>query len=134
MTRYLLDTDTCIFFFRKKYDIRDKIAAAGQGGCFVSEITLAELFVGMYKSGQLEKRQQELVNLLSLMSVVPIREALPTYGRERARLEKLGTPVADFDLLIAVSAVYHDMVLVTNNTKHHTRVADLRLESWVQPV
>ena len=131
MIRYLLDTDICIFFFRKKFDLRDKIETAGQGACFISEITLAELFAGMYKSGQLEKRQQELVTLLGLVTVVPIRDALPTYGKERARLEKLGTPIADFDLLIATTALHHGMTLVTNNTKHHARVADLQLENWV---
>jgi tRNA(fMet)-specific endonuclease VapC len=130
MTKYLLDTDTCIFVFRNKFGIKEKIAAAGQGACFISEITLAELFVGMYKSGQLEKRQQELVILLSVVTVVPIYETLPTYGKERARLEKLGTPIADFDLLIATTAVYHNMVLVTGNTRHHQRVDGLSLQNW----
>ena len=121
----------CIFYFRRKHDIEAKIEAAGQGNIYVSEITLAELFVGMYKSEHLAKRQQELRTLLEMARVVPIRDSLPLYGQERARLEKLGTPIADFDLLIATTALHHGMTLVTNNTKHHARVADLQLASWV---
>ncbi len=130
MTRYLLDTDICIFYFRRKHDAEAKIEAAGQGNIHISEITLAELFVGMYKSEHLAKRQQELRTLLEIAGVVPIRDSLPLYGQERARLEELGTPIADFDLLIATTALHHGMTLVTNNTKHHARVADLQLANW----
>jgi len=65
--------------------------------------------------------------------VLPIGDVIELYGKVRARLQKPGTPIADFDLLIATTAVHHGMVLVTNNTKHHTRVTDLQLDDRVQP-
>ena len=41
-------------------------------------------------------------------------------------------PVDDFDLLIGVTSVYHDLVMVTNNTQHFTRIAGIKLEDWTQ--
>ena len=47
-------------------------------------------------------------------------------------MRKLGLLIADFDLLIGATAVYHELVLVTNNTKHFERMQSLRLENWMQ--
>jgi len=44
------------------------------------------------------------------------------YAKEKARLQKAGTPVDDFDLLISVTAVMHKLIMVTNNTNHFKRI------------
>jgi tRNA(fMet)-specific endonuclease VapC len=134
MTNYLLDTDICIFILREKYNLLEKIEVVGVERCYVSEITLAELHFGAHYSTNYEQHRHDVHRITSFASVIPISDVIELYGRERARLQKLGTPIADFDLLIATTAVQHNMVLVTNNTKHHARVTDLRLENWVQPV
>ena len=36
----------------------------------------------------------------------------------KAGLEKAGTPLDDFDLILAACALANDLVLVTNNVKH----------------
>lgn len=48
----------------------------------------------------------------------------------RADLEKKGTPIGPYDLLIAGIAVAHQGILVTNNTKEFNRVPELKLENW----
>jgi tRNA(fMet)-specific endonuclease VapC len=48
----------------------------------------------------------------------------------RAELEKRGTPIGPFDLLIAGIAQSMDMTLVTNNIKEFNRVKKLKLENW----
>ncbi len=50
----------------------------------------------------------------------------------RAQLEKKGTPIGPYDLLIAGLARSRDMTLVTNNTKEFERIAGLHLENWVE--
>ena len=35
------------------------------------------------------------------------------FGRERARLRRMGTPVSDLDLLIAATAIYYGSILLT---------------------
>jgi len=54
------------------------------------------------------------------------------YGRIRSELERQGRPLADADLMIASTAVHHDMTLITGNTRHFARVPGLRLENWLE--
>ena len=47
MKKYLLDTNICIHWLRNKFDIDKKINEVGFENCCISEITVAELKVGM---------------------------------------------------------------------------------------
>lgn len=58
--------------------------------------------------------------------------SLPLYAEEKARLQKAGKIISEFDLLIATTAVHHGMTLVTNNTKHMERVEGIQLENWTK--
>ena len=49
-TRYLLDTNVLIAMFRGNRDVRGNILKAGFENCFVSEISIAELFYGAAKA------------------------------------------------------------------------------------
>jgi tRNA(fMet)-specific endonuclease VapC len=44
----------------------------------------------------------------------------------------MGKNIPDFDLLIGATAVQRDMILVTNNTKHMSRIKGIKLENWVE--
>jgi tRNA(fMet)-specific endonuclease VapC len=52
---------------------------------------------------------------------------LLTSREHRAQLRAQGTTIADLDLLIASTALYHDLVLVTRNLRHFRRVPGLRI-------
>ncbi len=54
-------------------------------------------------------------------------------GRGRAGMFGKGIRIEDMDLLIAATAIYNDMTLVTNNTKHFEHILDLKLENWKRP-
>jgi predicted nucleic acid-binding protein len=55
-----------------------------------------------------------------------LQAALLWAGRHR-----IGMSIADADLLIAVNALRHDAVLVTNNARHFKDLG-LRLENWLE--
>jgi tRNA(fMet)-specific endonuclease VapC len=57
-------------------------------------------------------------------------DTLKKFGQLKAQLRKAGTPVADFDLLIASVAIAKNLILVTNNTRHYQRISGLNLENW----
>ena len=67
----------------------------------------------------------------ALFDVVPIYNSLELFGQEKARLKKSGKIIPDFDLLIGVAAVQHEMIMVTNNQKHLSRFEGLEIENWV---
>ena len=59
--------------------------------------------------------------------------AAEQYGKERARLAALGTPIGPNDLMIASIALAHRLTLVTHNTSEFSRVVGLVLEDWQTP-
>lgn len=50
-----------------------------------------------------------------------------------AELQRRGQLISDADILIAATALTHDLTLVTENTDHFKRITGLRLESWRSP-
>lgn len=130
MTKYLLDTNICIFFFKGRYEIDKKIESAGLENCFISEITLAELKFGSENSGNPAKHRKIVNEFQRNFQILPIFNCLDIYAKEKTRLRKQGTPIDEFDLLIGATAIENDLVLVTNNTKHFVRLDSIKLEDW----
>lgn len=132
MKRYLLDTCICVFLFREKYGIAEKLDAIGSSECFVSEVTIAELTYGAYKSNRVKENLELLERFVQKVNVVPFAESIDFFAQEKNRLRALGTPVDDFDLLIAASAYANDLILVTDNLKHFQNIKGLIVENWVE--
>jgi tRNA(fMet)-specific endonuclease VapC len=113
-----------------KFDLETKFDKVLTENCFISEMTLAELKFGVEKSERPEKNRKVLDNFLSGVQILPIFHSLDLYAKEKARLQKEGTPIDDFDLLIGVTAVFHKLIMVTNNTNHFRRIKGIKLEDW----
>ena len=47
-------------------------------------------------------------------------------------LYQRGELIGDADILIAASALVHDLVVVTNNEKHFRRIPELKVENWIK--
>jgi len=114
------------------YELKTKFEEVGPENCFISEITLAELKFGVAKSDAKKKNQKALENFLSGIQILPIFPALDIYAEEKARLQKAGKIIDDFDLLIGATAVSFDLTMVTNNTSHFSRVKEIVLEDWTK--
>ncbi len=115
--KYLLDSNICIHFFRGKYGVINKLTEVGMENCAISEITLAELVFGAEKSENPEKNHELIEKFVNQLTVLPIFEAIQNYGKEKARLQKLGKMISDFDLLIGCTAVENKLIMVTENTR-----------------
>jgi len=100
--------------------------------CYISEITLAELKFGVENSEKPEKNRKTLDNFLTGVQVLPIFHSLDIYAKEKARLRKKGTVIDDFDLLIGVTSITHQLIMVSNNTNHFDRIKDIELEDWTK--
>ncbi len=132
MKKYLIDTNTCIYYINGKYDLKKKFEKADPENCFISEISLAELKFGVENSEKKEINQKALDDFLTVVKVVPIFHSLDLYAKEKARLRKAGTSIDEFDLLIGVTSVMHNLVMVTNNTEHFKRIKGIALEDWTK--
>jgi tRNA(fMet)-specific endonuclease VapC len=132
LKKYLIDTNTCIYYIKGKYQLKKKFENVDPDNCFISEITLAELKFGVENSENKQQNAQALVDFLSGIKVVPIFHSLDLYAKEKARLRKAGTPLDEFDLLIGVTSVTHNLIMVTNNTEHFKRIKGIVLEDWTK--
>lgn len=132
MKKYLIDTNICIFYIRGKFNLKEKFEKADPNNCFISEITLAELKFGVENSEHIEKNQKHLDKFLTGVNIVPIFHSLDLHAKEKTRLRKAGTPIDDFDLLIGVTSLTHNLIMVTNNTDHFKRIKGISLEDWIK--
>lgn len=125
---YLIDTDILIALIRGKVAIQERMIQVGLANCVLSEISLAELYVGVYKG----TRRESLVTFLEeKFKTLPITPALKVYAQIRARLELRGERLEDTDTFIAATALVNDCTLVTHNTRHFSRIPGLKLEDWL---
>lgn len=104
------------------------------GDLYVSSVTEAELRYGAEKSANPDKNHSNLDRFFLTLPVLNYdRAASREYGKIRLDLEKKGTPIGPYDMLIASHAKSLNLVLVTNNSREFTRIPDLRVEDWVIP-
>ncbi len=87
----------------------------------------------MQKSQKIQGTQDALDRFVLPLTILDIdRQAATDAANIRAQLERKGTPIGPYDLLIAGLARSRNMILVTNNTKEFERIDNLLLENWVQ--
>ena len=95
-------------------------------------MTVAEVLYGAHNSDNFEERKLDHIRILAFASALRVFDTFNLYGQHKARLRREGNLIPDLDLLIGVTALHHDMTLVTNNTKHMSRIEGLKLENWTQ--
>ena len=127
---YLLDTCICIALLKKSPSVIQRLREVGTHNCKISDITLAELYFGAFKSGK-EKHFNDVSEISKLFEKYPIQYTRK-YGEIRWKLEKQGLRISDMDIFIAATAVEEDFILVTGNVKHFERIPDLRIENWME--
>lgn len=130
--KFLLDTNICISLLKNKYGIREKIIEVKPKNCFVSEITIAELYYGAAKSNNKAERIKDVEFIATKFDVLPIFPALELFGDIKTKLESDGNRIDDFDILIGSTALVNNLVMVTDNVKHLGRLPNIVIENWKQ--
>ncbi|MCP4257516.1 MAG: type II toxin-antitoxin system VapC family toxin, partial [Planctomycetes bacterium] len=104
-TRYLLDTNICIYIQRQKPgEVLVRFQKLKPGDAAISVITWGELLYGAEKSQQRKKALQLLEEFKTFVPVLPMPEnAGKTYGTIRASLVSKGKPIGNIDLWIVVN-------------------------------
>ena len=131
---YLLDTNICMYLIKKRPpEVLEQFRQHAPEDVAISTITLFELEYGAQKSQHVQRTQEALAGFILPLSILDIDcPAAAEAAIIRARLEKNGTPIGPYDLLIAGLARSRNMTLVTNNLREFERIDDLRLENWVE--
>jgi tRNA(fMet)-specific endonuclease VapC len=129
---YLLDTDTCIYWIKDINSVRNKVREIGWQQICICNITIAELYFGAYNSQRVAENLTRAEDFIQNINVISLDDnALKQFGEVKAELRRRGQPITDFDLLIASVALTRNYILVTNNTRHYSRISNLKLENWI---
>ncbi len=131
--KYLLDTNICIYWFKGDRNIKDRLSQIDFSQVFISEITIAELFYGAYRSSQKDANLKRVKDFMAEINTVWLDEySLERFGKTKAELANNGNLIDDFDIMIASEALCNDCVLITNNVEHFKRIQGLTIENWKQ--
>lgn len=128
---YLLDTDTVIYSLKAHPVVQENLRRHYHEPLKISVITLMELYYGAYKSKKTTSNLAKIKTLENSLEVVTLgKESVDIFGMLKANMESSGTPLDDFDLALASCALSHNLILVTNNSRHFERIEGLKIQNW----
>ena len=119
-------------YFRRIGQVAATMHAMPPHDLAISSITEHELRFGLARQPRVASALGSKVkSFLSVVHVLPFdsHDAIASAAIQ-ARLEKLGTPIGSYDVLLAGVAVARDLTMVTSNHREFARVSDLSLENW----
>ena len=97
-------------------------------GIGVSINVLGELYDGAVLAPESADRLAGIRRYIANFPVVDLsEEVMEVFARNRAGLLVSGQQLPDLDLLIAATALVHDLVLMTRNVRHFERIPDLKI-------
>jgi tRNA(fMet)-specific endonuclease VapC len=132
---YLLDTNILSELVKRQANpnFLSRISALPVRNLYTSIICLMELRYGAALRKDFEPFWSKLVEqVISQFQVLPLglKEGVLA-GDILARLRKKGQMIGMEDILISATALSHDLVLVSGNTKHFSKVDGLVIENWL---
>ena len=123
---YLIDTDWLIDTFIGRPAAVRIINDVTDQGLAVSIVSHGELFEGAFGFPDPDAQLARLRTFLEPFSEAPLSDPImEIFGRTRSELRRAGRLIPDLDLLIAATAVHHDMILLTRNVRHFARIPEL---------
>ena len=135
---YLLDTNAVIGLLTNRPPaVRERLRRISPTALplAISSIVLFELWYGVARSRHRAENTERLRGFMSgQVTIVGFEEEDAVIaGDVRAELERAGTPIGPYDLLIAAQALRSGSTLVTANVAEFRRVPDLAWEDWTVP-
>ena len=131
---YILDTNICIYMLKKQsMNILKNAKNSNRTSIMISDISVAELWHGVWKSEKISENEKKLTLFLDSFEKLPFDTShAKTYGMLKSEQQKNGKNIGSYDLLIAAQALDMDAILVTANEKELKQIKDLRIENWLK--
>ncbi|MDE2635320.1 MAG: type II toxin-antitoxin system VapC family toxin [Chloroflexota bacterium] len=129
---YLLDTDICIYLLNgREPQVKRNADLAPTSEIAISALTMAEMFSGAARSEQPLLTYAKQSAFFTHYSILPFDEAAArVYGRIDGYLKDAGIRIGPVDTQIAAIALANNLILVSHNTRHFSRIPNLTIEDW----
>jgi tRNA(fMet)-specific endonuclease VapC len=131
---YLIDTNICIYLIKRHPpSVLRRFREHPLQDIKISSITVAELEYGASKSLHREQNRKAMSSFIAPFGLIDFTsEDAEFFGVVRAALEKRGTPIGPYDLMLAAQALRNGLIFVTNNEREFIRVPGLQVENWAE--
>ncbi len=130
--RYLLDTCAVSDFAQGQPEVLARVKATAPDELAASVLTEMEVAYGLLLNPKLARRLKPVMDaFFGAIRVLPYdRKAAEATAIARAYLKRRGRPIGAYDVLIAGTALAHELVLVTSNVREFKQVEGLGIEDW----
>ncbi|MEX0710776.1 MAG: type II toxin-antitoxin system VapC family toxin [Pirellulales bacterium] len=130
---FLLDTDICSAYLKGDHRVWQRFMQYG-GQLHVSAVTAAELFAWVLRAKASPARLQGLLDLLRDTTFLEVnQDVCRKFGEIRAAQLDQGQVKSQMDLLIAATALVHNLALVTHNVSDFAQIPSLNVADWLAP-
>lgn len=132
--RYLLDTCVISDFVKGEPGTLVRIRQTLPTDIAISVITVMELRYGLQLNPQRAERIEPVIaSFLNSVTIFPFDlSASEQAAQIRAVLKAQGQSIGAYDVLIAATALQHNLLMVTANQREFDRVPGLQIENWRQ--
>ncbi len=125
---YLVDTDRVAEYLKGRADAVALLTRLRTDGLAISLVTFGELYDGIYGGYDPAAAERLFRQFLRRVTVLTLdRTIMRRFARLRGELRRRGQLIPDPDLVIAATALHHDLTLVTRNTVDYADIPGLRL-------
>lgn len=129
---YILDTCAVSDFFKKIPATINHFERVTPKQLHISTISVMEIEFGLKLNPEKEKKIRPIWNaLLKQIQVIPFSDSSARAAASvRADLKNSGQPVGPYDILIAGTAIAHDLIVITSNINEFKRIPTISIEDW----
>lgn len=130
---HMLDTDIASYIIkRRSFAIQARLSEIPPSHVCISVVTRAELLYGMKRLSPTHRLHLAVKRFLRQVQTLSWdAEAADYYADICHQLVSSGQPIGELDMMIAAHSLSAGATLVTNNTRHYSRIeAPLTLANW----
>lgn len=125
---YLVDSDYLIDALIGRPVALATLDRLGEQGAAISIISLGEIYEGAYRAPDPTVRLARMRAAFARFGVITLSEPIMEhFAHVRSHLRRAGQLIPDLDLLIAATAIHHELQLVTRNLRHFSRIPGLAI-------
>jgi predicted nucleic acid-binding protein len=135
MSQYLIDTDWIVDVLHGQEQATQTLLELASSGLALSMMTYGELYEGAYYARDPESALAGLRDFLEGKDILPLTLAImERFAIVRGALPRpIRRQLGDMDILIAATALEHDLTLLTRNRRDFQHIPGLTLYQASEP-
>ena len=126
--KYLIDSDYVADYLSARPQATELLATLTKEGTSISLITYGEIYEGIHFGRDPQQTREVFRRFLRFVPVLSLtKPIMQRFAQIRGELRRTGKIIGDFDILIAATAMQHNLTLLTRNIKDYERIPHLKL-------